>query len=239
MARVLGLWFWIIASALTALVVTSAFDVIEQCAAILFGSEGADSFDLAPRWIALLVAGLLIAPLFPPVRKRLWRRGWLGDLLRNRVFEDLDGEWTVRIESNWPTVERLLKASSDPDADRFDPVANPDTIPELRVIEFDASIAIGWEKAEATFHPNNATPLRQSRTITFELLRKCADNPARVFWGFRQFNTSVEATDEDNFLGAAMLDVVSADELDGVYWNNRAWRRGLNVAGRIIMRRKE
>lgn len=187
----------------------------------------------------MLALALLATPLLPPVRKQLWKFPVIGSVLRTHVFEDLDGDWDVEIESNWPTVSALLKASSDPDSAPFDPVNSPQTIPEPAVAEFEATIEVGWEKAEVTFHPNERTPLRQSRTIVFELIRKCPDFPARVFWGFRQFNTSVEATDEDNFLGAAMLDVVSCDELSGVYWNNRSWRKGLNAAGRITMKRKQ
>ncbi|TGY90064.1 hypothetical protein E5163_02750 [Marinicauda algicola] len=239
MARVLGLGFWITAAAIVVLLLSAFINAISASIAVIFGLEIGADVDLAPRWLAVLAWAILITPFLPPVRKWLWRLPLVGGFLRTHVFEDLDGHWDVEVESNWPTISALLKASSDMAAGPFDPVNAPETIPEPALTKFDATIKIGWEKAEATFHPNDTTPLRQSRTVVFELIRKCTDYPARVFWGFRQFNASVEATDEDNFLGAAMLDVVSADELSGVYWNNRSWRKGLNAAGRITMRRKQ
>lgn len=239
MARVLGLPFWITTAAMTVLVLSALINATFASFAVWLDLDVGTHVDLAPRWLAVLAFALLVTPLLPPVRKWLWRLPVVGKCLRTHVFEDLDGDWDVEIESNWPTISALLKASSDPDSAPFDPVNSPQTIPEPAVTEFEATIKIGWEKAEVTFHPNATTPLRQSRTIVFELIRKCTDYPARVFWGFRQFNTSVEATDEDNFLGAAMLDVVSRDELSGVYWNNRSWRKGLNAAGRITMKRKQ
>jgi hypothetical protein len=238
MARVLGLWFWITTSAVAAILLSTLLDAGAAFIAGNLGIEAGATFDLSPRWLAAALALIFAGVFYPPARKWLWGLPWLGGALRNQVFEDLDGEWSVEIESNWPTISALLKASSDAATKPFDPVKFPETIPEPAISKFEATIAMGWEKAEVTFHPNAQTPLRQSRTIVFELIRKCADYPARVFWGFRQFNTGVESTDEDNFLGAAMLDVLSADELRGVYWNNRSWRKGLNAAGRITMRRK-
>lgn len=238
MARILGLWFWLVNAAIAALVLSTALDFLFATIAQLMGWEAGDEFDLAPRWLAVAVAGLLIVPLTNPVRRWLWSLPIVGDILAKHVFEDLDGDWTVEIESNWPTVEALLTASQKTAAAPFDPVREPETIPAPKRVQFDATIRLGWDKAEVTFQPNAETTLRQSRTIVFEMIKKCADYPARVFWGFRQFNTDVKATDEDNFIGAATLDVVSKDELVGTYWNNRSWRKGLNTAGRITMKRK-
>ncbi|MHA6287136.1 hypothetical protein [Maricaulis sp. CAU 1757] len=238
MARILGLWFWMVTSAVAALLLSTAIDLVLSVFARLLGLEIGAELNIAPRWLALAIAALLVLPFLPRVRRWLWRLPWIGSQLRKHVFEDLDGDWTVEIDSNWPTVEAMWKASRDANEERFDPVSNPDTMCEGVPFRFDATITMGWAKAEVIIYPNKSTPLQQSRTIIFELIRKCADYPPRVFWGFRQFNSSVEATDEDNFLGAAMLDVVSADELTGTYWNNRSWRKGLNVAGRITMKRR-
>ena len=238
MARILGLWFWISTAAVVALVASAILDLIFTSITILLGGEAAVGIDLPPRLLATALTGLLILPFFPAVRRRLWKLWWLRDVLPKVVFEDLDGEWGVEIESNWPTISRMLEASRNPECRPFDPLSSEkEDVPKPSVHNFRATIELGWDKAQVTFHPNENTPLKHSRTIVFELLRPCQDYPPRVFWGFRQFNSEVSATDEDNFLGAAMLDVISADELVGTYWNNRSWRSGLNAAGRITMKR--
>ncbi|MEL7042477.1 MAG: hypothetical protein AAGL90_13210 [Pseudomonadota bacterium] len=46
-------------------------------------------------------------------------------------------------------------------------------------------------------------------------------------------------TDQDHHMGAATLDAKVAEEtvLEGEYWNRRSWRKGLNAAGIMTLRR--
>lgn len=190
----------------------------------------------SPRVIGVLVGMGFMALLAKPIWTRAWGFWWIGGLLRKHVFEDLNGEWLVTIDSNWPAVSALLEAAKA-DGAKYDPVSEPQSIPQTGRFEFRATIDQGWEKASIEVLPNKDSPLRQSRTFAFDLIKACADAPPRVFWGFRQTNGVLEGTDEDNFLGAALLEVISSDYLEGLYWNNRSWRGGLNAAGRISLSR--
>ena len=74
--------------------------------------------------------------------------------------------------------------------------------------------------------------------LAVELLPEDSEHPKRIAWVFRQENATVAQTDERNFLGAAVLRLANnADILEGEYWNNRSWHRGLNTAGKITLHR--
>lgn len=238
MARILGLWFWLTTAAVLAVLIVWFADYL-SAAAENRGHWGDFILSLvSPRLIGVLVGAAIMATLTKPVWTRLWRIKWLGigSFLRSHIFEDLNGEWRVTIDSNWPAVSALLEAAKSTEAS-YDPVSFPQSIPPQSTTEFSATIDQRWERASIEIRPNEKTPLLQSRTFAFDLIKATTDAPQRVFWGFKQINGALEATDEDNFLGAAHLEVRSSDLLEGVYWNNRSWRCGLNAAGRIKLER--
>jgi hypothetical protein len=238
MARILGLWFWLTTAAVLAVLIVWFADYLSAAANNLSNWSDFLLSLVSPRLVGVLVGAAIMATLTKPVWTRLWRieRFGLGRLLRNHIFEDLNGEWRVTIESNWPAVSALLQAAKSTEWS-YDPVSSPQSIPPNSSSEFSATIDQGWERASIEIRPNEKTPLLQSRTFAFDLIKATADAPQRVFWGFKQTNGALEATDEDNFLGAAHLEVRTSDLLEGVYWNNRSWRSGLNAAGRIKLER--
>lgn len=236
MAKAIGISAWITIAAIVALLLSSTIELVLTLVGMFAGSELKAVLQPTPRAIALFTLGLIALLLIRPTRKLIWKTPYVGQLLREHFFEDIDGDWTVTIESNWPTIDAMRQANCDEDIERFNP--SNSARPQPKISEFPARIRVGWDRAEAIFYSNELDPLKTSRTISFELMRKCATRPATVFWGFQQFNTEVDETDEDSFLGAAMLEVISSQELVGTYWNNRSWRKGLNTAGRITMTRK-
>ena len=240
MARVLGLWFWLSAAATIAVLLSSAFDWAFINIFRFVSADESFDFGITPRLIGMAVALIVMALLAPSARRCLWRVPILRDWLRKQLFEDIDGTWKGTIESNWPVIEKMLDVSSHRVSSSFDPIERPEQIPPLKKVSaFSVKLNMGWDKVSAEFLPNDDSPLASSRTIAVELIRPCAEYPARIFLGFHQRNSEVSKTDEDNFIGAAMLDVISSNMLEGVYWNNRSWRSGLNAAGRITLERVE
>lgn len=145
----------------------------------------------------------------------------------------------MEIHSNWPTIYALQQAAANSDNERIDVQLLTKKLPPHKILKFRGVLIQNWQKVTFTIEKNEGSPLQNSRTISLELLQATNDQPKRIAWLFRQENNTVASTDEDNFLGAALLNVDSPNEISGKYWNNRSWRKGLNTAGEIIMKRQQ
>lgn len=170
----------------------------------------------------------------------LWKLPLAGAWLANRNFPDLNGEWVVAVQSNWPIVERLKTAASS-DEITFDPFN--DERPSLLEASFDVKIKQTWFRTDVTFLANEKTPLLSSETISVEFFKSENGNKS-VAWVYEQTNSQdnsrpLAVTDQSKFYGSAVLNVSEdATELKGQYWQNRSWNLGLNAAGLIVLRRK-
>jgi hypothetical protein len=189
--------------------------------------------------LPLIVWGAVAAVVVLPGWRLAWKLPLLGPWLNDRVFPDLNGEWKVTIQSNWPVVEKLKLAGASKET-TFDPLN--DAIPDLLEASFDVKIKQLWFRTDIEFCPNQKTPLLSSHTVSVEFLK--AENGSRsIAWVYEQSNKQgngmpLAATDQARFYGAAVLKVNdNASELSGEYWQNRSWNRGLNAAGLIVMKR--
>lgn len=241
MAEIVGLKRWLFLSAFLALILNELAlpHLLPHMGAAVqsLGLPARDAPVVPLRLIALAASTIISILILNLVWRAFWRLPWLGAWLREQIFEDLNGEWEVEFRSNWPIIEKMVESSSDPKIKKFDPRTADASFPPFKLIPFKATIRQGWTYATAEIHSNGETPLLISRTISFDLIKKNSDFPHRVAWVFRQTNRDVEATDDSCFFGGAILEVNGPNELRGEYWNNRAWRKGLNAAGTITMRR--
>lgn len=191
---------------------------------------------------------IVIAILFMRVVWRIfWRIPGIGAWLSDRVFPDLNGEWDVEMYSNYATVEAMRVAAADTSLPRFH--SNDTEPPLLTVIKPQiARIEQNWLGLKLVMKPtgeaSDADPevknLR-SVTLSFDLLRKTDKLPHRIAYVFEQTNRDDNraANDEKLFLGAAYLDVSDdASKLTGVYFNNRNWTKGMNLAGTLKLTRR-
>lgn len=170
-----------------------------------------------------------------------WKLPWLGKKLSHTVFPDLNGDWTVIIQSNWLILDAMKEAAKSKKTS-FDPFKEG-SLPELLESNFDVRIKQSWFSTNVEFLPNEKTPLLKSNTISVEFFK--VDNGSKyVAWIFevenKQDNSArLALTDEQKYSGAATLALnEGASELSGQYWQNRSWNRGLNAAGLIVLRRK-
>ncbi len=192
---------------------------------------------ITSRTIAIGVAAIIWLFLWRPVWRWLWTLPVLGEYLEKKVFPDLNGTWQIEIQSNWPVIKALADAAKSPFIAQLDVTSDRDKNPEFVSSSFVGKIEQDWRKSSLTVLSNKQSPLRKSRTISFDLLPASDSDPKRVAWTFRQENTDLAETDERNFLGSALLEVENKNLIEGHYWNNRAWELGLNSAGRITMKR--
>lgn len=241
MAKFVPLSFWIGLAVYLALASPLAIGWTEAWLAAnlpVLGSPVANL--LTSRFVAMVIWGSIALLIVLPGWRLLWKLPLVGPLFANRYFPDLNGEWVVTIQSNWPIVERLKTAASD-DEITFDPVN--DERPGLLEASFDVKIKQTWFRTDVAFLPNTKTPLLSSETISVEFFTSENGNKS-VAWVYEQTNKQdnsrpLEVTDQPKFYGSAVLNVSEdATHLKGQYWQNRSWNLGLNAAGLIDLRRK-
>tara|TARA_R110000868_G_scaffold106084_2_gene291071 strand:- start:1149 stop:1889 length:741 start_codon:yes stop_codon:yes gene_type:complete len=241
-AKFVSLSFWITLAVYLALASPLAVGWIETWLAAkvpFLGSPVANL--LTSRVVAGIIWGSIALFVVAPGWRLLWKLPLAGTWLANRYFPDLNGEWVVTIQSNWPIMERLKTAASSNEI-TFDPLK--DERPGLLETSFDVKIKQTWFRTDVVFLPNEETPLLSSETISVEFFKSGNGNKS-VAWLFEQTNKQdntrpLAVTDQPKFYGSAVLNVnEGATELKGQYWQNRSWNLGLNAAGQISLKRAD
>jgi len=194
------------------------------------------------RWVVIGLDILLLSILFSNFVWRLvWNKtGPLGRWLSKKIYPDLNGIYDVLLESNWPVVERMLDASRRT-KEAFNPFDLDQVAPALLKVELEAEIVQTWFNITMTIRPKSTgAVIKSSRTLCTIPTRGAAVNERELIYMFEQENDSRAPTDDPNHEGAARLKIDLADSriLSGEYWNNRAWRRGVNAAGRLRLVRR-
>ena len=149
----------------------------------------------------------------------------------------MNGEWNVKLESNYPILEKLKKSAK---GKRVFDVASADIkLPDLSVHEFDASINQSWEDVKIEFRPNGNSPLQKSETLTCSFFKSKRPDRQGLTYVYRQESNTSSNTDDESFYGAAELIIADdAQSMSGHYWTKRQWQKGLNTAGKITFTRK-
>ncbi|TQV69219.1 hypothetical protein [Aliiroseovarius halocynthiae] len=240
MAKFVSLSFWITLTVYLALASPLAVGWIETWLAAnvpVLGSPVANL--LTSRFVAGVIWGSIALFIVAPGWRLLWKLPLAGPWLANRYFPDLNGDWVVTIQSNWPIVEHLKTAATSKEI-TFDPFTND--LPNLLDASFDVKIKQSWFRTDVVFLPNDKTPLLSSETISVEFFKSDSGKKS-IAWIYEQTNKQdntrrLAVTDQPKFHGSAVL-IVSEDatELQGQYWQNRSWNHGLNAAGLITMKR--
>lgn len=240
MAKFVPLSFWITLAVYLALASPLAVGWIETWLAAnvpVLGSPVANL--LTSRVVAVVIWGSIALFIVAPGWRLLWKLPLAGPWLANRYFPDLNGEWVVTIQSNWPIVEHLKTAAASKEI-TFDPLT--DELPDLLEASFDVKIKQSWFRTDVVFLPNDKTPLLSSETISVEFFKSDSGKKS-IAWIYEQTNKQdntqrLAVTDQPKFHGSAVLTVnEDATELQGQYWQNRSWDRGLNAAGTITMKK--
>ncbi|WP_398471494.1 hypothetical protein [Tardiphaga sp.] len=193
------------------------------------------------RVVVAVVDMILLIGLANPVWQFVWNRtGPVGRWLSKKVFPDLNGAYDVVLESNWPVVKQMLDASRK-DAERFDPFNLDQSAPDPQRVELKATIEQSWFDICIRMHPKAPDAvIKSSRTLVTVPLNDTQTRDKELVYLFEQENEQRAPTDDERFYGAAriVIDPAVPGKLSGEYWNNRSWRRGVNVAGRITLTRR-
>lgn len=173
--------------------------------------------------------------------KWVWRPFWkikgLNSLLSKVIAPDLNGDWDVKLESNFPVIEKLKKSAK---GKRTFDVANSDIkLPDLSLHEFDATINQSWEDIKIEFLPNGASPLQKSDTLTCSFFKSTRPDRQGLTYVYKQESDTNSNTDDESFFGAAELIIADdGQSMTGHYWTKRQWQKGLNTAGKITFTKK-
>ncbi|KCZ90217.1 hypothetical protein [Hyphomonas jannaschiana] len=208
------------------------------CALVLLTGWVKGPFGLVMKaGVITLIVTLLLLPLY----NKKWFHG-LYRLIRAEkyVFPVLDGEWRGEIRSNWPLVRKMLAISRGEQSGPFDPLNDDlgqfDWDPP---IEVTAIIESGFLDFKMTMCMDGTT--RRSETLNAKLDRTETGSP-RLRYIYRQFDEGLDIapTDRESHLGSAELTLSDDGKtLNGRYWTDRVSDKGLNTAGRLVLRRVE
>jgi hypothetical protein len=167
---------------------------------------------------AAFLFGLGQTPVFP----------WACRLpLIRHILPDISGRWVGGTESNWPQISARIKADNQ--------AAPPETqITPVSVTIKARLLSVGMTLESDTRYSN-------SETIAVSVLKHGAKDGVRLAYIYENYTPHPEPTDSGHHYGAACVDLFVRNghqSLEGNYWTNRNWEKGLNTAGRIILRRE-
>lgn len=172
----------------------------------------------APVGVGLTAASALVAVLgqtclFP----QICRLPGLRDIL-----PALDGRWEGELQSNWPRTQQggALKPAGL--------LVRPATM-TIKARLLSVSVVLDTQDGYST-----------SKAVLVGVARDAASDRCRLAYIYENTTPNQEQTDESSHLGAAMLtlDERGGQEiLQGRYWTNRNWSRGLNTAGIACFRK--
>lgn len=180
-------------------------------------------FDII-SYTVFVVTGLLWfvgeTPLFPWISRHvpgMWR-----------YFPDIDGVYDVEVESNWPIVNR--KVTPDPST----PIRS---LLQSKMGTVTITARLFSIRMRLTMTDRYST----SDVVLTGLSQREGDPYAVLFYVFESRVPVPEASDSESHLGACRLVVPMQREiavLEGTYWTNRNWQKGLNTAGVIRLTKK-
>lgn len=238
MSKFVPLKFWVTATIVLFVAITSGFDWLRQVFPTLNDFVGPM---ITLRVLIIIVWFLIALIVILDGWRFVWKCPYLGSYLSEKIFPDLNGKWVIKLQSNFSIIEKMRLYARDP-GDSFDLFSENAEIPSLLELEFEVNIIQKWFRTEVLFVRNDSSTLLGSRTLSVEFHRNFEGGKA-LTWVYKQTNKEGNSnplgkTDQRDFLGAGLLKVKEGDNvLEGHYWQNRSWNKGLNAAGLIVAKR--
>lgn len=167
--------------------------------------------------LTALLFALGETPLFP----------WICRLsLIGQIFPDVDGRWVGYTESNWPQIAARINGDGQAAA------------PAVQRTPVTVIVKARLVRVHLTLESD--THYSKSQTIAVTVMKHGADDCVRFAYIYENYTSKPETTDSGHHYGAACVDLFNRNGsqcLDGNYWTNRNWMKGLNTAGRIVLSR--
>ena len=102
-----------------------------------------------------------------------------------------------------------------------------------------AEIEQSWWSIKITVtNPRQDTPIKESQTNIVILRKKSEGQPSSLCYFYDQTNDTDNQADDPEFSASACLSYdYKRDILEGTFWTERQWRRAMNTAGRLTLKR--
>lgn len=182
----------------------------------VFGGFGAFwrvcSTSVSVATFAVLILGQ--TPIFPLICRL--------PLVR-KYFPPIDGEWLVTIRSNWNVVRQL--------------VGQP--VGEV-LFSKQGKISINSRLFSVRMKFQSDDKYSKSSTTVVGVRRDPEHGSVELNYSYHNVTHNPEVTDSGCHYGSARVEVHDEKNvitLDGEYWTNRNWNKGLNTAGLIAFER--
>jgi hypothetical protein len=168
--------------------------------------------------VAAFLFGLGETAIFP----------WVCRLrLISRWIPDINGRWTGSLDSNWAQISARISGE------------NPAAAKPTQAVPINVTIKARLFSVSMTLE--SVSQYSYSETVTVSVLKHGAADTLRLAYIYENHTPQPEPTDSGHHFGAAYLDLFgrgNLQSLEGNYWTNRNWTKGLNTAGRIVLQRK-
>ncbi|MBD8577554.1 hypothetical protein IFU04_25285 [Pseudomonas syringae] len=163
----------------------------------------------------MLVLGMGQTALFPKICK--------FPIVR-KFFPPIDGDWQVTIQSNWSQVGQLVGL----------PVSES-------LFSKQGKITITSRLFSVQMKFQGDDNYSKSSTTVVGVRRDPEHGTIELNYSYHNVTRNPEATDSGCHYGSARIEVhddAKGLTLEGEYWTNRNWNKGLNTAGLILFERK-
>lgn len=180
-------------------------------------SELRDYWTLAKAAVTtttLLLFGLGQTPLFPRICKLPWVRTY---------FPPIDGEWQVFIQSNWNILRQLVGEAKGE-----------------ALFSKEGKVVITSRLLSVRMRFQSDDKYSKSTTTIVGVRRDPEHGTIELNYCYHNVTRNPEVTDSGCHYGAARVEIHEENgriSLDGEYWTNRNWNKGLNTAGMIAFER--
>lgn len=154
-------------------------------------------------------------PLFPLACRHRWACS---------VFPDLDGEWEGELFSNWPRIAQRGETGAEP----------------AELLGRQARVTIKARLLSVSMALDTKDAYSNSKTVLAGVTRDDTSERCCLTYVYENRTPHPKQTDAEFHLGAAMLTLKKesgGDVLEGPYWTNRNWTKGLNTAGMARFRK--
>jgi hypothetical protein len=144
-----------------------------------------------------------------------------------RIFPDIGGEYSVEISSNWNLIQDRTLSDTEDSVARA-PFVKTGTL-SIKADLFRVQLALKMDDGYLT-----------SDTVACSMVPSGGGGRPSLYYVFRSEVAAPAQTDSNTHFGAARIPIPVGKMpaiLEGDYWTNRNWHRGLNTAGRIRLTR--
>ena len=187
------------------------------------GGIPADAVSLARELWSMAQAGITVAAAIFSLGETVVFAWACRATPLGMLFPPIEGDWTGELTTNWPTISSMAGLP----AGDAKPIA-------IAAYVKARLFTVGMETRSNTGYSD-------SETLTVGIAKHGLRNTLRLAYLYEGKTSRPLPTDSSQHHGAAILDLDGKKDdmtLEGSYWTNRNWTKGLNTAGHIRLRRQ-